>query len=91
MSRLSQLGAVSEAPFRPHLEHLAERGSTSLDARSPHRMMSGARAVGARCRHFTFEQLTQSQGASLRISWSVGRDGAGSDRMPPRWRGCARP
>jgi hypothetical protein len=31
-SRLSQLGAVGEAPFRPHLEHRAQWRSTSLEA-----------------------------------------------------------
>jgi hypothetical protein len=67
ISRPSQLGAVSEAPFRPYLEHRAQRRSTSLDASPPHLMISGASAVGARCRHFTFTQLTQTHGATLRI------------------------
>jgi hypothetical protein len=60
MSRLSQLGAVSEAPLRPHLEHRAQRCCTSLEASPPHRMMRGASAFGARCRHFTFSQLTHT-------------------------------
>ena len=62
-----QLGAVSEAPLQPHLEHLAERRSRSLEASPPHLIIRGASAVGALCRHFVFSQLTQVQQASLRI------------------------
>jgi hypothetical protein len=76
VSRPSQLGAVSEAPFRPHLEHLAQRRSTSLEASPPQRIIEGARAFGALCRQRAFLQFTQSQGATLRVSCSVGRNGA---------------
>jgi len=61
---LSQLGAVNEAPLRPHLEHLAQRRSTSLEASPPHRMISGASAVAALCKHFVFSQFAQSHGAN---------------------------
>jgi hypothetical protein len=68
MSRLSQLGAVSEAPFRPHLEHLVQCRSTSLDASFPQRMMKGVKAAGARCKQRVFRQFTHNQQACLRIS-----------------------
>jgi len=48
VSRPTQLGSVSDAPFWPHCEHLAQRRSWSLLASGPHLMMRGARAVGAR-------------------------------------------
>ena len=57
MSRLSQLGVVSEAPSVRTLEHRAQWRSISLEASSPHRMIRGVSAFGAGCRHFTFSQL----------------------------------
>jgi hypothetical protein len=45
-------------------------------------MMSGVNAMGALCRHRTFVQLSQSQGADWRICSSVGGSGGGGRDMP---------
>jgi len=51
VSRPTQLGTIRLAPFRPHLEHLAQRRSMSVLASGPQRMIKGASAIGALCRH----------------------------------------
>jgi hypothetical protein len=60
----------------------------SLLASCPHRMIKGASATGARCRHVVFKQFTHTQHDCLRMFARVGRDGAGGLRMRPRWQAC---
>ena len=61
------------APLLPHLAQRAERRSMSLVAASPQRMMSGARATGAR--HVAFKQFTH-----IKESDDVGRSLAADRR-----------
>ena len=61
------LGSVSDAPLSPQREHRAESRSMSLGVFRPHLMMSGASAIGARCRQRWFLQFTQTQHACWRI------------------------
>jgi hypothetical protein len=84
----TQLGCVRLAPLLPHLAQRTERRIMSLLASCPHRMIKGVSAMGARCRHVVFKQFTHSQHACLRMSASVGRDGAGGLRIRPRWQAC---
>ena len=57
----------------PQSVQRAERRSRSLQASSPHRMISGTNATGLRCRHRS--QTNQSHGEPRRSSSSVGLGG----------------
>jgi hypothetical protein len=43
----AQPGICSVVPWCPHLEHRARWRSMSLDASGPHRIIAGAKAIGA--------------------------------------------
>ena len=59
-------GCCSVAPRWPQRVHLALRRSASLEVSAPHRMISGANAIGALRRHFQFMQFTQTHGVPAR-------------------------
>ena len=73
-------------PLPPHLEQAARWCSMSLDAFGPHRIIAGANAVGALCRHSRRRHFTHSQHWCLR-SWArVGGAGSCSPTRRPRLR-----
>jgi hypothetical protein len=64
------------------LQHRAERRSMSLDVSAPHRMISGASAIGAQCRQWMFSQLSHHQQDVWRSSASVVGMPVGSTLSP---------
>jgi hypothetical protein len=71
-SLTDQLGRWITAPLRPHCEQRAQARSLSLDASMPHRIISGATAIGAMWPHPCASQHTHSQALSRCSSASVG-------------------
>jgi hypothetical protein len=69
---------MSDAPFHPQRVQRAAWRNRSLETSGLHRMMSGAKAMGAQCVQSLFPQWTQNHGDELRSSASVGTGGTAS-------------
>jgi hypothetical protein len=80
-------GCCEVAPLLPHFVQRAHCRSRSLDVSAPHRIISGTRAMGAWCKHFSqWTQVQQWLGAIV-AGWDLAK--ALSRLLRTSWRARA--